>query len=66
MVAQYETKFIELSHFALDPLATDSIKIQRFDKGLKLKIHQSEIDAVDLLAGDSQYNQIVEQKIGNI
>ena len=38
IVAQYEVKFIELSHFAPDLVAIDSIKARRFEKGLKPKI----------------------------
>lgn len=37
-VIQYEAKFTKLSRFALDLVATDSIKTKRFEKGLKSRI----------------------------
>ncbi|XP_010907259.2 uncharacterized protein [Elaeis guineensis] len=39
MVAQHDAKFTELSHFAPDLVAADNIKVQRFEKGLRPKIH---------------------------
>ena len=39
-VAQYEAKFIELSHFAPNLVSIETLRVKKFCKGLDFKIKQ--------------------------
>ena len=39
-VAQYEAKFIELSHFAPHLVSIETLRVKKFRNGLEFKIRQ--------------------------
>ena len=66
-VAQYEAKFIELSRFAPDLVATDGVKARRFEKGLRPRI-RAEVRPMQLVSYRDVVSKakIVEQEVDNM